>query len=94
MQEAVDLIGDRFHDARMVVTDVRHADASDEVDERVAVDVGDRRAARAIGDDRLVDDQRMGDRVLLAFEYLAAAGTGNLRADLDHTGRRHAREPR
>ena len=42
----------------MVVTDVRDADAADEVDERVAVDVGDRRAARSVGDDRLVDDQR------------------------------------
>ncbi len=94
MEEPIHLIGDRLHDSRMVVTDVRHTNASDEVDEGIAVDVDDRRAARAIRDDRLVDDQRMGDGVLFTFEDLAAAGTGNLRADLDHTGRRHAREPR
>ena len=52
VQEAVGLLGDRLDDARMVVTDVRDAHAADEVDERVAVDVRDRGAARAIGDDR------------------------------------------
>ena len=61
VEEAIDLLGDRLDDARMVVADVRDADPADEVDERVAVDVGDRRAARAIGDDRLVDDQRARD---------------------------------
>ena len=93
VQEAIDLLGDRLDDARVVVPDVRHADASDEVDERVAVDVGDRRPARPIGDDRLVDDERTRDRETLALEDLAAPRAGNLRADLDHAGGRHARQP-
>ena len=94
VQEAIGLLGDRLDDARVVVPDVRDTDAADEVDERVAVDVGDRRAARAVGDDRLVDDERARDRVPLALEDLAAARPRDLRPDLDHTGRRHARQPR
>ena len=47
VEEALDLLGDRLDDARMVVADVRDADSADEVDEGVAVDVRDRRAARA-----------------------------------------------
>ena len=93
VEKAVDLIGDRLDDARMVVADVRDADSADEVDERVAVDVRDRRATRTVGDDRPVDDQRTGDRVPLALEDLAAAGTRNLRANLDHAGGCHARQP-
>ena len=94
VEEAVDLLGDRRDDAGMVVADVRHADAADEIDERVAVDVRDRRSAGAIGDDRLVNDERMRDGTLLAREDLAAARARNLRPDLDHAGRRHARQPR
>ena len=92
VQEAVDLLADRLDDPRVVVTDVGDADSADEVDERVAVDVGDRGAACSIRDDRLVDDQRAGHRAALALEDLAAARAGDLRPDLDHTGRRHARE--
>ena len=73
VEEAVDLLGDRLDDARVVVADVRDADPADEVDERVAVDVRDRRAARAVGDDRLVDDERTRHRVPLPLEDLAAA---------------------
>ena len=76
VEEPVDLLGDRLDDARIVVTDVRDADAPDEVDERVPIDVGDRGPARAIGDDRLVDDERSGDCVPLAVEDLAAARAG------------------
>ena len=93
VQEAIDLLGDRLDNARVVVPDVRHADSSDEVDEGVAVDVGDRRPACAIGDDRLVDDERAGDGETLALEDLPAPRTRNLRPDLDHAGGRHAREP-
>ena len=92
VQEAVDLLADRFDDPRVVVTDVGDADSADEVDERVAVDVGDRGATRSICDDRLVDDQRACHRATLALEDLAAARARDLRPDLDHTGRRHARE--
>ena len=94
VEETIELLGDRLHHARMVVADVRDTHAADEVDEGVAVDVRDRRAACTICDDGLVDDERMRDRVPLALEDLAAAGTGDLRANLDHAGGRHAREPR
>ena len=94
VQEAVGLLGDRLDDAWMVVAHVRDTHTADEVDEGVAVDVRDRRAARAIGDDGLVDDQRMRNRLLLALEDLPAARARNLRPDLDHAGSRHAREPR
>ena len=93
VQEPIGLLGDRRDDARMVVPDVRDAHAADEVDERVAVDVRDRGASRAVGDDRLVHDERPRDRMPLALEDLAAARTRNLRPDLDHAGRGHARQP-
>ena len=91
VQEALALLDDRSDDSRMVVTDVRDADPADEVDERVAVDVRDRRSAGAVCDDRLVDDQRCCDGMPLALEDLATARTGDLRADLDHARGRHAR---
>ena len=93
VEKPVGLLGDRFDHAWIVVADVRHADASDEVDEGVSVDVGDGRSARAIGHDRLVDDQRAGDSVPLAIEDLAATRAGNLGANLDDAGGSHAREP-
>jgi hypothetical protein len=93
VQEAIDLLGDRLDDARVVVPDVRHADSSDEIDEGVAVDVGDRRSACTIGDDRLVDDERSRDRDKFALEDLPAPRTRNLRPDLDHAGGCHARQP-
>ena len=93
VQEAIGLLGDRLDDARVVVTDVRHPDPSDEIDEGVAVDVGDRRAACTIGDDRLVDDERSRDRDTFALEDLSAPRDRNLRPDLDHAGGRRARQP-
>ena len=93
VQETVRLLGDGLDHARMVVADVRDADATDEVDERVAVDVRDRRTAGAVRDDRLVNDQRPRDRMPLAFQDLSATRPGDLRSNLDHARRRHAREP-
>ena len=78
VEEAVDLLVDRLDDPRVVVADVRHPDAADEIDERVPVDVGDRRAARLCGDDRLVHDQRARDGAVLALEDLPRAWAGNL----------------
>jgi hypothetical protein len=92
VEEAVDLLVDRLDDAGMVVTHVGHPDAADEVDERIAVDVRDRRSARLGRDDGRVDDERPRDRVRLPLEDLPRPGSGNLRAELDHSGRRHARE--
>ena len=93
VEEAVDLLGDRLDDARMIVADVRDPDSADEVDERIAIDVRDRGTARSIGDDRPVDDERVSHRVPLALEDLAAARARNLRANLDHAGGCHARQP-
>ena len=44
-------LGDRGDNPRVVMPDVRHTDAADEVDERVPVDVGDRRPPCFRGDD-------------------------------------------
>jgi hypothetical protein len=89
VEEPLRLLDDRRDHARMVVPHVGDADATDEVDEGVAVDVRDRGAAGAVGDDRLVHDERTGDCALLALEDLAAARAGNLRPYLDHARRRH-----
>ena len=93
VQEPLRLLDDRRDDARVVVPDVRHAHAADEVDERVAVDVRDRGASRAIGDDRLVHDERPRNRMPLALEDLTATWTRNLRMDLDNAGRGHVSQP-
>ena len=93
VQEALGLLDDRGDHAWMVVSDIDDANAADEVHERVAVDVRDRGAASAVGDDRLVHDEGTRDCVPLALEDLATARTGNLRPDLDHTRRRHLFQP-
>ena len=69
-----------------------HADATREVDERVAVDVGDRAARRLGGEDREVDEKRPRDRVPLALEDLARARAGDLGADVDRSGHGHGAE--
>ena len=56
------LLLDRLDDAWVAVADVEHADAAREVDERVAVDVGDRRVQRLGGEDREVDLERLCER--------------------------------
>ena len=73
VEEARGLLLHRRDDARMRVADVEAADAAGEVDERVAVDVGDGRAA-ALGDhDRQVEPERVGDHPLLPLGDLARA---------------------
>ena len=52
VREALELLLRGLDDARMRVPDVQAADAAGEVDERVAVDVGERRAAALVRDDR------------------------------------------
>ena len=72
--------------------DVEAADAAGEVDERVAVDVRQCRAASLGGDDRMDERQWRGDDALLALENLLRAGPGELGPDLDRLGDRHERE--
>ena len=89
--EAPGLFLDRLDDPRVRVADVQAADAAGEVDERVAVHVGERRAA-ALGHDELaVDGQRLGDHTLFPLQDLAAAGAWNLGSELDGPGRGHGR---
>ena len=75
---------------RVAVSDVQDADSAYEIEERVAVDVGDRRSARMRRDDRAVDDQRRRHGVALPLEDLACPGPRNLGAELDSSGRSHA----
>src|SRR5918999_907947 len=76
----------------MRMADVEAADAADEIDERVAVDVGDDRAA-ALGDhERQAERERLRDDALVALEDLPRARAWNLGAELDRPGRRHRRE--
>jgi hypothetical protein len=79
-----------FHDARMGVADVEAADAAGEVDERVAVDVGERRAAALRDHDRQEDRQRLGDDPLLAVEDRLRLRPRNRRFELDSARHRHA----
>jgi len=76
------------------MADVHHSDAADEVDERVAIDVRDRRSVRFRGYDRRVHEKRTRDGVRLAFENLSRARAWNLGAELDDSGRRHSRSLR
>ncbi len=69
VEEARGLLLHGLDDVRMRVADVQAADAAGEVEERVAVDVGQRRAPRALGDDdRQVHRERIGDDALLPLE--------------------------
>ena len=68
VQEPRGLLLHRLDDPRMRVADVQAADAAREVEERVAVDVGQRRAASLGGDDRQVDRERIGDDAILPLE--------------------------
>ena len=91
VREALELLLRRGDDLRVRVADVQAADAAGEVDERVAVDVGEQRAARAsaatIGK---VTRERRRDHALLALEDLPRARPGHLGAKLDRAGHRHA----
>ena len=78
----------------MTVADVHHPDASDEVDERVAVDVGDRRSTRLRRYDRCVHGERPRDGARLAFQDLSRTRAWNLGSELDHPRRRHRRSLR
>ena len=89
--EALELLLGGFDDARVRVADVQAADAAGEIDERVAVDVGEPRALAPLDHDRKVERERVGDNALLPLDDLAGAGAGNLGAEVDRLGRRHAR---
>jgi hypothetical protein len=68
--EALELLLRRRDDLRMRMADVQAADAAGEVDERVAVDVGERRAPALPDHDRHEDRQGRGDDPILARQNL------------------------
>ena len=89
VREARELLLRGLDDSRVRVPDVQAADAAGEVDERVAVDVGDRRAAALGCEDRMDERERSGDHALLALGDLARARARDLRPDLDRLGDCH-----
>jgi hypothetical protein len=78
----------RFDHARMRVPDVQAADAAREVDERVAVDVGEERPVPFGDGDRQDELERVGDDLCLARGDLARARprNGGLQADRANRG--------
>ena len=72
--EALELLLRRRDDVGMRVADVEGADAAREVDERVAVDVGERHAARRLGDDREGQRERARDDAARAARRSPASG--------------------
>ena len=89
VRETLDLLLRRLDDARVRVADVQAADAAREVDERVAVDVGDRRAVRLLDHDREIDRERLRDDAGLTVEDLPAARPGDLGLEVDCSCRGH-----
>ena len=83
VEEARGLLLHRGDDARVGVADGEAADAAGEVDEAVAVDVGDDRAVALRDHDRQVEPERVGDHRLLALGDLAGAGARDLGTKLD-----------
>jgi len=74
------------------VADVHAADTAREVDERIAVHVGDRRAV-ALGDhEREVDRERVRNDPFLTLENLLAARTRDVCQHLNRSRRRHGPE--
>jgi hypothetical protein len=90
VEEARGLLLHRRDDARVGVADGEAADAAREVDEAVAVDVGDGRAAPFRDHDREVEAERVGDHALFPLGDLAGARAGDLGTKLDRACDRHA----
>src|SRR5581483_360349 len=89
VQESLRLLLDRLEHARVAVADGQAADAAHEVDEGVAVDVGDGRSGSTGDDNRRVHRQGVRHHPPLAREDLPRAGAGNLRPQVDRACRRH-----
>jgi hypothetical protein len=89
VREALELLLRRRDDARVRVSDVEAPDAAREIDERVAVDVGERRAPALGGDDRDMDRERGGDEPRVPGENLLRAGARDGRPELDRARDSH-----
>jgi hypothetical protein len=74
----------------MRVADVEAADAAGEVDEGIAVDVGEGGAAALLDHYREKDGQRVGDDLRFPLQDLPRSGSRNGRFQLDCPRHRHA----
>ena len=91
VEKPVGLVVNRLHDPRVTMPHVEHADASDEVDERVAVDVRERGSPprpQRWG----VDEQWLRHGLPFTFQNRAGPRPRNLGPELDYPSRRHAPE--
>ena len=77
------LLGDRLDHPRVSVPDVEAADAAGEIEERVAVDVRERRSLAVVDHDRQEGGEGIGDDPVLAFEDLLGPWSRNRRPELD-----------
>jgi len=89
MRELRQLLLRRLDDARVRVADVQTADAAGEVDEGVAVDIGERGAAAFLDHNRKKNRQRFGDDLVLAGQDLARLRPRNGRLQLDRSSHCH-----
>ena len=89
MEELRGLFLHCIDDARMRMADVQAADASGEVEERVPVDVRQRRALAPLDHHGQIDGQRIRDHAVLPVEDLLRAGARDPRLELDRLRRRH-----
>ena len=87
--EALELLVRGGDDVGVAVADVQAADAAGEVDEDVAVDVGQAHAPGRIGDDREGDRQRARDGAGNPFADLARARARNRGLEIDCAGHGH-----
>jgi hypothetical protein len=90
VREAVELLLRGLDDLRVRVADVEAADAACEVDERVAVDVRQRRTASLGRHDRMDERKRRRDHAPLALDDLARLGARDLGPELDRLRHGHA----
>ena len=91
MEELRGLLLDRLDHARVGVADVQAADAAREVDEGVAVDVGERCPLAVVDHDRDVDRERVRNNQTFAHKDLLRPWPRNGRLELDRLGRSHQR---
>ena len=91
VEEARRLLLDRLDDVRMRVADVQATHAAGEVEKRIAVDVGQHRAAPFRRHDRQVDRERLGDDARLPLEDCPGFGPGNLGLQANCACRGHGR---
>ena len=92
VREPVELLLRRLDNVRVRVADVEAAHPAREVDEDVAVEVGDRHSARLRGDDRERERERRGDARRQAVEHLLRARPGDRGLQLDRPRRGHGLE--